>query len=180
MVAKRDFTDRFLKAIKPAEAGKRLIFWDAQVPGFGLRVTDKSADDNLGSFVLVTRFPGSDNPAPRRIGDYPAMSLAQARAVAREWRESIRQGVDPKVKEVQRRREEERRRADTFAAAFAAFTDDHLATLRTGADVRRSVEKHVVPHWGQRPISEIRRADVNELIRALRKDTPIGANRVLA
>ena len=31
MVAKRDFTDRFLKAIKPAETGKRVIIYDAQI-----------------------------------------------------------------------------------------------------------------------------------------------------
>jgi integrase len=180
VAAKRDFTDRFLKAIKPAEHGKRIIFHDAQIPGFGIRVTDRSADHNKGSFVLVTRFPGSTNPVPRRIGDYPAMSLAKAREIAREWREDLRQGVDPKAKEAERRHEEERRRGDTFAAVFLAFADDHLSTLRTGAGVRRAVEKHVVERWGQRPISEIRRADVNELVRTLRKDAPIGANRILA
>ena len=42
MATKRDFTDRFLKSIKPAEKGGRPIYWDAQVPGFGIRVTDKS------------------------------------------------------------------------------------------------------------------------------------------
>ena len=43
MAAKRDFTDRFLKAIKPAEPGKRIILHDAQIPGFGIRVTEHSA-----------------------------------------------------------------------------------------------------------------------------------------
>jgi hypothetical protein len=180
MVAKRDFTDRFLRAIKPVEAGKREIKWDAQIPGFGIRVTDRSTEENRGAFVLVTRFPGSSNPAPRRIGDYPAMALAKAREIARGWREDIRQGIDPKVKEATRQRQEERRRADTFAAAFNAFADDHLSTLRTGKVVKGVIAKHVTPKWGQRPISEIKRADVNELIGALRKDMPIGANRVLA
>jgi integrase len=180
MSSKRDFTDRYLKALKPAEQGKRVIFWDAQVPQFGIRVTDKSQKENVGAFVLVARFPGSSNPAPRRIGDFPAMGLAQARQIAREWREDITKGIDPKVKEAERRREEDRRRADTFGAVFEAFADDHLSTLRTGDAVRRAVNSHVVAQWGKRPISEIRRADVNELIRALRKDAPIGANRVLA
>jgi Arm DNA-binding domain len=135
MAAKRDFTDRFLKALKPAATGKRYIAYDAQIPGFGIRVTDRCADENKGAFVLVTRFPGSTNPAPRRIGDYPAMSLAKARELAREWREDIRQGVDPKVKEAERRREQERRRADTFAAVFVTFADDHLSTVDgTGGD----------------------------------------------
>ncbi|MEJ0096222.1 MAG: tyrosine-type recombinase/integrase [Methylocella sp.] len=180
MVAKRDFTDRFLRAIKPAETGKRVIVYDAQIPGFGIRVTDRSSEESRGAFVLVTRFPGSPNPTPRRIGDYPAMSLAKARGIAREWREDIRQGIDPKVKEADRLRQEARRRADTFASAFDAFAEDHLSTLRTGDVVKKAVRKHAYPLWAERPISEIKRADVNELIRSLRKDAPIGANRVLA
>jgi integrase len=180
MAAKRDFTDRFLKAIKPAAPGKRLILWDAQISGFGIRATDKSTSDCIGSFVLVARFPGSDNPVPRRIGDYPALSLAKARQIAREWREDLRQGVDPKAKEAERQRQEQRRRADTFEAVFHAFADEHLSTLRTGGEVKRAVELHVFPRWGRRPLTEIRRADVNELVRELRKDAPIAANRVLA
>jgi integrase len=180
MVAKRDFTDRFLKAIKPAEAGKRVIIWDAQIPGFGIRVTDKSTGDNKGSFVLVTRFPGSDNPAPRRIGDYPALSLAKARQTAREWREDIRQGIDPRVKEERRRREEERRRADTFGVAFESYAEERLGRLRTGAEVQRAIERHALPAWGSRPISEIRRADVKDLIRGIHKSAPIAGNRTLA
>ena len=53
---------------------------------------------NRGAFVLVARYPGSNNPAPRKIGDYPATSLAAARKVARDWLEDLRSGVDPKVK----------------------------------------------------------------------------------
>ena len=180
MAAKRDFTDRFLKALKPAEPGKRYIAFDAQVPGFGIRVTERCRDEDKGSFVLVARFPGSDNPAPRRIGDYPALSLAKARQIAREWREDLRQGIDPKAKEAERRRQEQRRRADTFEAVFGAFADEHLSTLRTGADVKRAVEAHIVPQWGWRPLTDIRRADVNELVRELRKGAPIRANRMLA
>jgi integrase len=180
MVPKRDFTDRFLKAIQPAEAGKRVIIYDAQIPGFGIRVTDKCSPEVKGSFVLVTRFPGSRNPVPRRIGDYPAMSLAKAREIAREWREDIRQGIDPKVKETERRREEERRRADTVEAAFGVYADERLSTLRTGDEVKRAIKNHVLGMWGARPISEIRRADVADLIRSLRKSAPIAANRTLS
>jgi integrase len=180
MATKRDFTDRFLRSIKPAAPGKRLVFWDAQIPGFGIRVTDRASDSDKGAFVLVTRFPGSRNPVPRRVGDYPGMTLAKAREIAREWREDIRQGLDPKVKQAERRRQEERRRADSFSAGFAAFAEDHLTTLRSGDDVKSAIERRVLPIWGDRPVSEIRRADVHELIRALRKTTPIGANRVLA
>jgi integrase len=177
---RREFTDRFLRAIKPTLVGKRVIKYDAQVPGFGIRVTDKSSEAIRGAFVLVARFPGSNNPVPRRIGDYPEMSLSDARAVAMEWREDLRKGVDPKIKKAEKERVEARRKADTFEAAFHAFADDHLSTLRTGAAVKSSMARHVLPKWGDKPISEIRRADVAELVRTLRKSMPIGTNRILA
>ena len=180
MATKRDFTDRFLKSIKPTAAGKRAILFDAQIPGFGIRVTERCHDEDKGSFVLVARFPGSDNPVPRRIGDYPVMSLAKAREIAREWREDVRRGVDPKEKAAEAAREQQRRRANTFGSAFANFTEDHLKTLRTGAAVEAAVKNHVFPSLEGRPMRDIRRSEILALISKLKKGSPIGANRVLA
>ena len=180
MAAKRDLTDRFLKSIKPAAPGKRTIVFDAQVPGFGIRVTERSTDGCKGAFVLVTRYPQSPNPAPRRIGDYPAMSLAKAREIAREWREDIRQGIDPKEKAAEAARELQRLRANTFGAAFASFAADHLKTLRTGTAVEAAVRRHVFPALEHRPMREIRRSEVLALVNKLKKESPISANRVLA
>ena len=39
---KKVLTDRALKALKPARAGKRYIIWDAQQPHLGVRVTDNA------------------------------------------------------------------------------------------------------------------------------------------
>ncbi len=180
MATKRDFTDRFLKSIKPAAPGKRTIFFDAQIPGFGIRVTERSTEECKGSFVLVTRYPGSPNPAPRRIGDYPVMSLAEARAVAREWRRDIAKGIDPKEKAAEAAREQQRLRANTFGAAFATFAEDHLKTLRTGAAVEAAVKSHVFPALKDRPMREIRRSEILALINRLKEESPIAANRVLA
>jgi integrase len=180
MQGKRDFTDRFLRSIRPTAPGKRTIFFDAQVPAFGIRVTEHSTDECKGSFVLVTRYPGSPNPAPRRIGDYPVMSLAEAREVAREWRRDIAEGIDPKEKAAEVAREQQRLRANTFGAAFANFAEDHLKTLRTGAAVAAAVRNHAFPALENRPMREIRRSEILALINRLKKDSPISANRVLA
>ena len=107
------------------------------------------------------------------------MPLAKAREIAREWREDIRQGVDPKGKAAEHRRQEERKRADTFSAAFKSFAEDHLSTLRSGAAVKAAIARHVIPRWGDRPVSEIRRADLIELGRTLKRDAPIAANRIV-
>ena len=167
MAAKRDFTDRFLKSIKPAARGKRDMHWDAQVPGLGLRVTDKSSSNDIGTFTLTRRWPGSDNPAPRAIGRYPNVSLAEARTIARGWNADADKGVDPKVKEAERRREEDRRRADTFGAAFDGYVTERLSRLRTGAEVKKAIERYALPKWGMLPICKIRRADVKDLIRGI-------------
>ena len=44
--SKRDLTDRALRALKPAAPGKRYVVWDAQVTGFGVRVTDRTRDND--------------------------------------------------------------------------------------------------------------------------------------
>ena len=180
MVAKRDFTDRFLKSIKPAEKGKRIVIYDAQIPGFGVRVTDHCTDDNKGAFVLITRYPGSSNPAPRRIGDYPVMTLAKAREIAREWREDIRQGIDPKEKEKARRRELERMRADTFRAAFETYAEEKLSKLRTGRAVAAAVRTYAFPSLADRSLKEIKRREVLDVLKGIAKSYPIAANRVSA
>jgi integrase len=164
MATKRDFTDRFLKAIKPALAGKRVLYWDAQVPGFGVRLTDKSAP-GTGSFVLMTRYPGSPHPTARHIGDYPAMTLAQAREIARGWRDDLRLGIDPKIKIERQRAAEAQRKAQTFKAAWEAYDADKLVGKRSRKTVNSVVRKHVHPAWADRSLRDITRADAKALIR---------------
>jgi integrase len=150
-----------------------------------VRVTDKGHK----SFVLVARFPGDKHPTPRAIGDFPSTGLAEARERAREWKEDIRKGVDPKDKaEAAKRaaeaarREAERRTANTFRAAFEAFAEEHLSTLRTGGGVEGAIRKHVYPVLGDRPLSVITRADGNEVLRtiAITRQNPTHARRVKA
>jgi hypothetical protein len=86
---KRKLTDRGLKALKAAKPGQRYEIADAEIHGLGVRVSDKGQR----SFVLVGRFPGSNNPTRRALGEYPTMSLAEARDKARRWRELICRGI---------------------------------------------------------------------------------------
>jgi integrase len=108
------------------------------------------------------------------------MSLAEARETAREWRRDIAKGIDPKEKAAEAVREQQRLKANTFGAAFANFAEDHLKTLRTGAAVEAAVKNHVFPSLENRPMREIRRSEILALISKLKKESPIGANRVLA
>jgi integrase len=53
--------------------------WDTLLPAFGLRVGARSK-----TWVVATRRPGARHPVRLRIGTYPALGVAEARAKARE------------------------------------------------------------------------------------------------
>src|SRR5262245_15602185 len=120
MRSKKPLTDRAIRSLRPAPRGKRHLVWDAVVPGLALRVTDKGTK----SFVLIVRYPGKRNPAPRAIGTYGAISLEAARVRARDWLSSIRAGDDPALREAARR-------ADTFAAISEEYLRREGKALRT-------------------------------------------------
>jgi integrase len=185
-------TDRFLKAIKPAEPGARPIIWDATQPNFGVRVTDRGSK----TFVVMRRRPGDDLPLRHTIGAYnPAAepggegSLAHARAQAREALAAIVQGRHPREIEERKRREEQQRRKDTFGSVAEEFIKRHVHRLRSaranealiqrellGQSLRRTrdggklVEEWVPTkdaRWRNRPITEITRRDAVELIEGI-------------
>ena len=154
MLAKKPLTDVALAKMKPAEAGKRKVIWDAGEPGFAVRVNDRGRR----TFVLVKRFPGETQPEYRSIGEYGAISLEEARETARAWNKLIKAGKDPAVEAAQEKRDEEERKrekalqdADTVDAVFALFVTHHLAKLRTGEDVAAVARRWMLPAWGGRP-----------------------------
>jgi hypothetical protein len=92
MPDRRLITDRTLNALKPAPNGSRLEIWDTREPGFGVRVSDREDADpqrrgKAGkiTFVLYGRFTTGAPPTRRVIGDYPRVSLEQARDTAGRW-----------------------------------------------------------------------------------------------
>jgi integrase len=154
MLAKRRLTDRAIAALKPAEPGKRRLVWDAVVPGLAVRVTDKGQR----SFVLVTRYPGSPNPAPRTIGKVGApLSLEDARGKGREWLKLIAAGIDPAVAQMHRERE-------TLRAVCQDWLRRDGGKLRSAELTRRTLERLVFGRLGSKPIGEIKRSDIVRLL----------------
>ena len=103
-------TDRKLQSLKPKS--KRYEVMDSDVPGFGVRVSEVGQR----SFILIARYPGSANPTRRALGEYPSLSLGEARERAKDWRALIRKGIDPKAEEARLRGLELRKQATTFAS----------------------------------------------------------------
>ena len=159
-MAKRALNDRIIKALKPAKAGQRDEIADAGMPGMVLRVTEKGTR----TFALVARYPGSDNPTRRALGEYPALGLADARDKARRWLALVDKGIDPKIEAERERAAELRRNADTFAAAVEKLVARKLKTQRRGHVVEYIIRKELLPVWGARPITDISHRDIRDLL----------------
>jgi integrase len=152
MKAKKVLTDRAIRALKPAGPGKRLLVWDATVPGLAVRVTDTGAK----TFVLVVRYPGDRNPSPRALGTIGALSLEAARTKGREWLALIGTGVDPKDQAAARR-------ADTLQAVAEAYLKRETR-LRTIGQRKAILDRLILPKFGHRPIEDIRRGEIVALL----------------
>jgi integrase len=174
-MTKRTLNDRIIKATKPAPAGQRREIWDAVVPGLGLRVTETGTK----SFVLVTRYPGSANPARRSLGGYGELTLEQARTKARGWLELIGRGVDPATEIERQHLAEARKRAGTFASVAEDFIREKLSTERRGRDVELHLRNVFIPRWGKRPVIEVTPADVKQVVREVKTRAPIQAHALL-
>src|SRR6266540_5259105 len=150
------FTDRYLKSLKPAEAGKRIVHWDAAKPSFGCRITDRG----VVSFFVMRRMHGKPQPVRVVLGRYPEVSLARARRLATEALGDLVTGVHPKEREREQRLTEAKRQANTFAALADQFLRRPAAAKqRTASEIGKTINRHLIPRWGARVASEIKRRD---------------------
>ena len=98
---KERITDRYLKSLRPAPAGKRVEIWDKTSRGFGIRVSDTVDADPARrgragriTFVMYARFAPGTSSVRRTIGTYGSICWSmpgapQANGAARSTRALI-------------------------------------------------------------------------------------------
>jgi integrase len=190
-------TDAAVQRLK-APPGGRVEYFDATLPGFGIRIAGPTPRTPEGrrTWVLLYRYRGQQ----RRVTlepSYPALSLADARKQAGDVLGLVSKGIDPAV---------EKAKTKAPAAKKVTLTKIVEDYLQRGlgkkgrsasyiAETSRNFTNHVLPRFGERALSEIGRKDVIELLDQIaEKGTtrkteagkehaaggPIAANRVLA
>jgi integrase len=159
-MARKPLTDRKMKSLKPAEHGKRYEVADPVVTGLIVRV----GSSGRPVFYLVARYRGAKHPTRRKLGEYGILTLAQAREKAWRWIDLNRRGVDPKVEEERTRREELAKQRTSFASVAEEFIKRRVASQRRAKETARDIRHELVSRWGTRPITEITRADVIEMV----------------
>ena len=170
---KLKLTDRAVRAKKPPKKGQA-EYWDTECKGLALRVSYAGTK----SWTVMARLHGVQRRW--KIGQYPELTLAEARAKAREHKVSAAAGLDPTEAETRAREATARDRRDTFAAVVDRYTEERLGTLSRGKEVEQTLRRELMPHWKHRPIREIERRDVKRLIAAKAIEAPTAANRLLA
>jgi integrase len=173
---RKNLTPTLISGLKPAPDGTRYQVMDAQVPGFGVRVTDTGNR----TFILRTRYPGTSSPSRREIGNCADISLTDAREKARKWRSMVRQGIDPVVVEAAERAAAAQKQATTFESVAEDFIKEKLPGERKGKDVEREIRRDLMPRWRDKPIASITDLDVLAVIKAKMPDGKVGSRNLLA
>ena len=162
--------------------GKQTDYHDTgkyRVPGLVLRVSPSGRR----SWVVTARRPGHRNSSRFTIGDHRDMTLTEARDAALAFKAKLRNGGDP-VAEKRKRRAEAAAKAttdpDTVRSASVRFLEHCRKKNRTANEQERVMTLDVLPHWGDRQLSDIRRRDVLALLDRKAKTSPTMANRLLA
>lgn len=119
-----------------------------------------------------------------KLGEWPDMSISDARAAARKKRSAVDEGGNPneQAKAEVRERVKQKRTQVPLSEALSQYDEEVLAHLRTGKATRRALdgEKGLLRKLVKQPLSKLSRQDIAEVVRATAKTSPISANRKLA
>jgi integrase len=150
---------------------KPYLLWDGELRGFGLLVLPSG----VKTYILQYR---NEARRSRRltIGRHGALTVGDAREIAREATVAVAKGNDP-VASKQNYRE-----APTVSELLERYLSDHVIPHNaesTQKDIRVITDKKLRPSLGNIKVNDLTRADVAKLHNAM-KNTPRRANYVLA
>jgi integrase len=172
-VAKR-LTEKMCARAKPRGDSTNWLY-DTQT-GLILAVRPSGAK----SWHFKSVYPGHTQQTRRQLGNYPALSLVDARLRAAEWHALVRQGIDPAAVEAEKAatlEQERRQKALHDSHTFGAFAEKYICERRNrrAAVDAREIRRMLIAPWADRPLHEITPRDVRDLITKLRLRAPYDA-----
>jgi integrase len=141
-------SDLGVAALKPRAA--RFAFPDPELAGNYVRVTPNGAK----SYCAVARDP-SGRQVWTTIGLAERMPIAEARIRARDVIRRVRDGL-PAIEP----------RAETWGAVAAGWLARHVGKkeLRSAGEIKRLLDRYILPVWKDREFVSIRRSDIAALL----------------
>ena len=154
-------TDSSLKALKPRE--KNYAVTVGGCPGLLLAVSHRT-----GSKIFRLQFRFEGKPCLLTLGEYPGMSLYEARAEALRHKEDIKRGINPCAE-----KRAAKVKALVQALTFHEVASQWLEKVEPGwsaghmQDIRQKLNCYVLPRIGNRPIAEVGKGEVKEILDTL-------------
>jgi len=150
-------TKRLVDAAQPGDRLYRL--WDAELRGFGLKVTPAGAKTYIASYRA-----GTGRAEPQReytLGKHGVLTPDQAREMARKVLSEARLGGDPQSDRKRLRGER------TVAQLCDLYLEEGASGKKasTLATDRYRIEAHIKPLLGKRPLSCVSPGDVERFMR---------------
>jgi integrase len=129
-------------------------------------------------FIALYRVRGGKSRLRKyTIGPYGKLTLHHARATAQRIFAERFEGRDPAAEKLEQRR---RAVVDRVDDLIEAFISEHLAGIRSGKAVARTLRREVIPVWGSRSVHDIKRRDISSLVfQVAAQRTPNSAHRLL-
>jgi integrase len=168
-------SDRLIKTL-PDPPKAAVVIYDADLPGFGIRLTAGGARSFVFNYAVHRR--------ERRltIGRFPTWSTTAAREEAKALKRQVNLGIDP-LEEGRMRaaKAEAEQSAPTVRDLFVRYADEHLPNKSKAAasNDRRMWELYILPTLGSIKVAELSHDDVDRLHAAISATLSITANRVV-
>ena len=160
------------RTVEALPVEKDAVYWDSELTGFGVRVYPS------GSKVYVVQSRGPKGLKRITVGRHGVISADVARRRAAMILTRIKAGGEPVPKPLSRAGD-----GPTVAEVAERYFREHLEVrCKPGtARIRRYViGKHILPRFGNLPVSAIRREDVATLHYELRKAPTVANDAVSA
>lgn len=152
------FSKKFIEAIEPSQ--KDQLFWDTEVPGFGVKVTPKG---KRAYFIYYRNRLGQQRRP--KIGDHGSITLDEARKIAQQQLAQVASGTDISAQ----------RQVERSVGTVAELADRYLSEYAEAHKKRSSIktdkaniENHVLPILGAMAVGDVTRQDIDRLKLAVR------------
>jgi integrase len=157
---RKALTDTFVRSLRPPADGRTEVA-DIRSAGLSFRVSSNGAC----SWCFRFRDPRSRKTTRATIGEYPTITLSEARRQAEDLRRLVAIGKNPVT---EKRREQDAAANRTFHMLAERYLNEHARRhKRSAAADERNLRLHVLPRWRKRRYDEIARADIIELVESL-------------
>lgn len=160
---RKNLTEEGVRKLKPPPEGKQIDYFDAGMPGLVLRVNYGGRKTWRALYYVKGRHKQTGEPRtePRThpLGVYPILKLKEAREATRRFLADPQKGLAEAD-------------AGSFREVAEEFIKRHVEAnqLRSQAEIKRCLNKYILPHWEHRAFRELKRGDVTALLDKIEDD----------